>query len=94
MSVVLSKAVKEKIKKYHRYHHDTSIKIVKVVKDSDGYDGVLVRVTNVAGYKYSCIDVMDLQGDFSEIDSAPTEDESELIKWFSSEQEVDNEWED
>ena len=91
----LSKSSKrKKIKKYHRYHHDTSIKIVKVVKDSDGYDGVLVRVTNVAGYKYSCIDVMDLQGDFSEIDSAPTEDESELIKWFSSEQEVDNEWED
>jgi len=89
MSVVLSKTVKEKIKSYHRYHGDTSIKIVKIVKDSDGYDGMLVRVVNAEGCKYSCIDVMDIQGDFSEFGSMPTENESELIEWFSSE---DEEW--
>jgi hypothetical protein len=82
MSIVLSGTVKQKIKDYHRYHGDTSIKIVRVIQDSDGYDAVLVRVIKSNGEKYSCIDLVDLEGDFAEFTSVKTEYELDMIKDF------------
>ena len=82
MSIVLSDTVKQKIKDYHRYHGDKSVKIVRVIQDSEGYDAVLVRVANSKGEKYSCIDFMDSEGDFSEFMGVKTEYEMDMIKDF------------
>ena len=83
--IILSAETKERIKEYHRYHGDIRIKIVKVIKDSEGYDAVLVRVQNADGVRYSCLDLMDGVGDFSELDGVPTEREHELIERFTRE---------
>ena len=82
MSIVLSAAVKERIENYHKYHDDTKIEIVRVIQDSDGYDAVLVRIIDSRGNRYSCIDLIDLDGDFTELTSVKTEYELEMIKDF------------
>jgi len=82
MRIVLDTGTKERIRNYHRYHGDTSIKIIKIIQDSEGYDAVLVRVTNSNGEKYSCIDLVDLEGDIAELTSVKTEFELDMIKAF------------
>ena len=82
MRITLNEETKERIRDYHRYHGDTSIKAVKVIQDSEGYDAVLVRVTNSGGEKYSCIYLMDFEGDFSELTSVKTEYEADMVKDF------------
>lgn len=91
MSIVLNSKIKAKIRDYHKYHGDSKIEIVKVIQDTEGYDAVLVRVVNSQGEKYSCIDLMDIQGDISEFDSIPTENESILVEQFTSGYETCNE---
>jgi hypothetical protein len=88
MSIVLSAAVKKKIESYHKYHDDTEIEIVRVIQDSDGYDAVLVRVTDSHGDRYSCIDFMDSEGDFSEFNSVEIERELEMVENFERDEEV------
>jgi hypothetical protein len=82
MRIVLDTGTKERIRNYHRYHGDRSIKIIKVIQDSNGYDAVVVRVVNSNGEKYSCIDLMDLEGDIAELTSVKTEYEADMIKSF------------
>ena len=88
MSIVLSDTVKQKIKDYHRYHGDKSVKIVRVIQDSEGYDAVLVRVTDSHGDRYSCIDFMDSEGDFSEFNSVEIGRELEMVENFERDEEV------
>lgn len=92
MNIVLSAAVKKKIEKYHKYHDDTEVEIVRVIQDSYGYDAVLVRVTDSCGNRCSCIDLMDLEGDFSEFDGVELERELEMIENFEREEEVSDEY--
>ena len=82
MSIVLSDTVRQKIKDYHRYHGDKSVKILRVIQDSEGYDAVLVRVINSNGEKYSCVDLIDLEGDVAELTSVKTEYELDMVKNF------------
>ena len=82
MSIILSDTIKQKIKDYHQYHGDKSVKIVRVIQDSEGYDAVLVRVVSSNGEKYSCIDLIDLEGDFAELTSVKTEYELDMVKSF------------
>lgn len=80
--IILNAETKEKINEYHKNHGDIKIKIIKVIKDSKGYDAVLVRVRNKAGERYSCLDLMDAAGDFSELDGVLTEHEQEMVERF------------
>ena len=82
MSIVLSDTVRKKIKDYHRYHGDKSVKILRVIQDSEGYGAVLVRVINSNGEKYSCVDLIDLEGDVAELTSVKTEYELDMVKNF------------
>jgi hypothetical protein len=78
--MILTKQIRQKIKDYHEYHGDKNIKIIRVIKDADGYDAVLVHVNGDT----SCLDVMDGDGDFSELYSCATENEIVMVERFES----------
>lgn len=88
--MILTKQIRQKIKDYHEYHGDKNIKIIRVIKDADGYDAVLVHVNGDT----SCLDVMDMYGDFSELYSCATENENEMIERFESSEETEDAYND
>ena len=49
---------------------------------------MLVRVTDSHGDRYSCIDFMDSEGDFSEFNSVEIERELEMVENFERDEEV------
>ena len=76
--------LRREVREYHEFHGDTSCKIIKVVRDEDGYPALLVRVRNAAREKYSCIDSA-AGGYISETASCPREDEAAMVEWFAGE---------
>jgi hypothetical protein len=81
--------LRDAVWEYHAYHNDSHARIIQTVKDPQGYECLLVRMTDAEGKKYSCIDMVDGFGRISELVFCERQKEAEMVKAF----ETDTLWE-